>query len=1010
MAYDIPQELEYEEKIIFNLTWKQLAYATIFLPPALLILLKLPYSIEIRIILASIPITLGIAFMFFNFASFIQNTIRWFQFRNTKFMSKKMKEYVGIQKIEKDVLFLKNGLKLGFLCATPLNFLIKEKTEQESITKSFQRFLNSIDFGIQILITNENIELEEYFDDLEKHTTSKQIFEQYKKHLNETVNNKGVVNRKFYIIIPEKSSIELDIQLDICQSMLESVSIETNRVSEKAIIHLLKKFFNQDIEKEKKELLISEEITSQNYLEYLVSPISIKNLPNHFIMNNTLQRVIAVHGYPRSVESGFLDRIITLDGDFDISIHINPFPIEETMILLNRELQKQRADLYALQMNSIVNPSLELKLEDTMGILGNIQKGKEKLFGVSLYINCRAESIEKLNSLTKRIEAELHGLLMIPQLPLFQMARAVKSVSPLSQDELLIQRKLTTQPLSAFFPFTSKFLEVDNKGVWFGLNKHSSPIIKDIFSLSNPNGLVLGTSGGGKSFFTKLFILRHLMSGTRVLIVDPQGEYTDLVHKFKGQLVKISRNSPTIINPLDLMGHEYAEKRLALMDLMNIMLGGLSDIQKAVIDRALTETYARKGITQNPATWKKTPPLLSDLLYELEIAKKIATITQKPTYQSLCDRLSMYVDGVFGFFNTHTKIDLKNQLVCFHLGDMPRQVIPVAMFLVLDYLYLRMKKDLERKLLILEEGWFLLSKAEQDSYVFEIVKTCRKFNLGILFLTQEVADLVRSPAGNALLANSSYTLLLKQKPAVIDAVVDAFHLSSTERNYLLSAHPGEGILLLENDHSELTIVASEEEHKLITTNPDEKLQIQNEKQGNTIMKQDNLHEKQIKNPIEEQDFYPREKLNEEQVEFLLHRGFVLCQHVPLGGGRQLPYVLKPRSNETSSHFFIVKEIERYILQFTKSVKLYVAEKPDIVFTALGEEYAIEVETGIAYDTKRSVIKQKVKSLKKEFGHRWFFVVTDSDYAYKYAKFGPTFTRKSVPKLIRAIFKKEDIRA
>src|SRR3989344_5636351 len=361
------------------------------------------------------------------------------------------------------------------------------------------------------------------------------------------------------------------------------------------------------------------------------------------------------------------------------------------MVLLNRELQKQRADLFAAQKRDILTPSLEIQHKDTLGVLESLQKGQEKLFRVSMTICLKADSEDELAVLTGAVEAELHALLIIPRRAVFRMAQGVRSVLPLGENVLGQRRTITTKPLSAFFPFTSRFLQVDPEGVWLGVGRTGVPLIRDIFSLSNPNGLILASSGAGKSFLAKLLIMRQLLTGTKVLVIDPQGEYVPLVEQFQGQLVTLSRTSDTIINPLDLMGHSYAEKRLALMDLLPIMLGELSEIQKAVLDQALTIVYRRAGITVDEKTWNKKPPVLGDLLAELESTSKHVTVIEKPTYRSLCNRLSMYVSGVFSFLNTQTKLNFDNNFVCFNIGDMPRQVKPVLMFLILDFVYLKMK-------------------------------------------------------------------------------------------------------------------------------------------------------------------------------------------------------------------------------------------------------------------------------------------------------------------------------
>ena len=492
------------------------------------------------------------------------------------------------------------------------------------------------------------------------------------------------------------------------------------------------------------------------------------------------------------------------------------------MLMLNREIQKQRADLYAEELKNSINPSLDIKYKDTLKVLEALQKGTQKLFNVSLYINCKGKDKEEVDLLTKKVEAELNSIMIIPTTPYFRQISGYKSMIPTAMDELAIKRNITTDALSAFFPFTSPFLTIEDKGVMLGLNKNRVPFIKDIFNLSNANGVVLATSGSGKSYFTKLLISRQLLNNTQVLIIDPQSEYIGLTKHCKGELITISRKSKTIINPLDLMGHDYIEKRLALMDMFKIMFGDLSEIQRAILDRAINETYAKKGITADSFKNKKSPTL-GDLYKVLTKMDKKASPMEKITYRALLNRLYMYTDGVFSFLNKQSSIKFNNKFVCFNIGNMPKQVKPLIMFLILDYVYMKMKESKERKLLVIDEAWSLLSRTEESSYIFEIVKTCRKFNMGLLLITQDVADLVNSKAGHAVLSNSSYSLLLRQKPAAIDAVKKAFNLSQMEKDYLLTATQGKGILIMDNDHQELEVIASPKEHELITTNADEVL-------------------------------------------------------------------------------------------------------------------------------------------------------------------------------------------
>jgi len=1004
--YEIPQQLEYKEKIIFGLTFSQLAYAFAFFPIAFFFLFKLNASLAVRFFLAMFPVCIGIGFIFFDLGTQLKKWLIWFRLRELK-KKEKIEQFFSIKKIEDNLIYTQKE-KLAVLKIDSINFQIKPKKEQETITLAFQRFLNSLDFPVQILMTTENLSMKDYLDSLEtrvKDENSKEIFNEYKEHMQKMITENSVSNRNFYIVIPEKTDI--DIQIKICEERLHGLNLRTHRLHDKQLKSLLMQVF--DLSKGSKYL-----------------PDKIENNPSFVKINDKLSRTIYAYGYPRIVESGFLDRIVSSLGDFNLSIHIEPLSLEQTMILLNKELQKQRADLYAAKLKNQLNPSLEIKYADTLKILENLQKGNEKLFNVSLYVNCRADNQKQLGLLSKKVESELNSLLIIPKQADFRMIQGFKSCLPLNEDCLNLRRNITTKGLSAFFPFTSSFFKFDETGIWFGLNKNKIPIIRDVFKLSNANGICLASSGAGKSYMAKLFIWRYLLNGTKVIVIDPQSEYKNLVKKFNGQLIDLSRTSRTIINPLDLMGHEYPEKRLTLMDLMPIMLGDLTEPQKSFIDRALTEAYERKGIYLNDKeSWKNEPPILGDLLEVLERMEKKVTSLEKTSVRSLINRLNLYVNGVFSFLNKHTKIDFGNRFICLDIGNLPKQVKPTMMFLILDYVYSKMKGDLERKLLVIDEAWALLGKTNEASYIFEIVKTCRKFNLGLFLINQEVEDMLNSKAGRSVLANSSYTILLKQKPAVIDSIEKVFHLSSSERIALLTALLGEGVLIMEDEHSNLKIVASKKEHDLITTNADEilangkkpiekkenkpkvKKEIKKSKkkiiQKKQIKKQSKKRKK-VKIVVDEnQGFFRKNDLSKEDINFLLKKRYVEHKSYSILLNKEEKYLLRPRFKESPQHFFLIFDIANYLKKFTSKVWLFQTQKPDIVFEINKKKYAIEIETGKMYKHNKKQLLAKVKALNQEYGDKWFFVVTDKKWAAKYNRLGRTHDKRYIAnKLLKIV--------
>ncbi|HLC86406.1 MAG TPA: DUF87 domain-containing protein [Candidatus Nanoarchaeia archaeon] len=1045
MSYEIPPPLQHKEKIIFSLTFEQLIYSGVSLGFSTIIF-KLISNNNLKFTLIIFITIIAILFMFFSAKVWIKNFIHFFKFRRTDDFSSSMKSFIGINEVTDSYIINNKNQRIVLLEVQPINFNIKSDEEKEVIIQSFQKFLNSIDFPVQILIASENISLEDHFNVLKNKLRNdfNKLFNDYKNFINNSISVNEIKNRKFYIVVKEKNS--LDIEVNIVESKLRSIGLKVSKVESteknKVLLNKLYNYFNQY--KDFKPLNNKEGEIKNGCI---VSPKLIINNKNHLEVNNCLNRVVAAVGYPNSVEKGFLDKIISSNDNFDISIHLEPFPIEFMLIQLNNELKKQRADMFSESLKGIINPSLEIKYSGTRKVLEELQKGKQKLFNVSLYINCKTKKTENykltqqdinkikevnpqgekekpekynkrinklleykekikpyedLDLLSQKVSSELNSLMIQPKVPIFRQSDAYKSIIPVGEDYLKLKRNITTEALSAFFPFTSPFLSCEPEGIMLGLNKNKIPFIKDLYKLTNANGLILATSGGGKSYFTKLLLTRLFMQGTKILIIDPQGEYAAITKECKGQIITISKDSTTIINPLDLMGHSYEEKRLQLIDLFKIMLGELSEVQRGVLDKAVDETYNGDGIRKKGNYDGIQTPTISSLYNTLIDMMSKADNTEKSTYTALINRLYIYTkDGVFGFLDKQTNIDFSNDFVCFNIGFMPKQVKPIIMFLVLDYIYTRMKKDLTRKLLVLDEAWSLLARSEEEGYIFEIVKTCRKFNLGLLMITQDVADLVNSKAGHAALANSSYTFLLRQKPAVIDSIARVFNLSPSEKNILLTCSIGSGLLILDNEHQELEIKASEEEHKLITTNPDEILESERRKERKPLDK------KKIDAKLDTAiPYYERNKITIEQAQYLTDRGYKPGKfHKFTTKGNPNEYLVKEELPESIMHSFVTSIIYQYILTKTKNVERHLTVKPDIIFTDnKGKRYAIEIETGEGYKKHKDRIKDKFTSVKNEYGNNCVIVLTEIKKSKLYKKFGiQIIGREQIIEYINKIF-------
>ena len=992
MSYDIPPPLQHKEKIMFGLTFIQLAYAFPIFLIIVLIIFKtgLPWQVSIGI--SSVFACIASFFMFFDGLAKIKHWYNYLKNPEIEVLSDTLKEIVDITKIEGDTI-IQSKSKLAILEVIPINFMLKPDEEKEAIILGFQKFLNSLDFPIQIHITSNSIQLGEHFKYIDKKAQEKinnsnekeylkTLVNSYCEFVKKTIEDNHSQNRNFYIIIKEKE--ELDIQVKVCSEGLQSLGLKVKRLEDEAITT----FFYEYIAG-KKEKKVEGEI--KEVAHFVFAPEKVTFYPDYFKMDDRFCKVVSVIGYPHSVEMGFLDKIISSGEKYDISLHIEPFPIDLSMINLNRELQKQQADLYSDTKKGILNPSLEIKFNSTRKVLEDLQRGKQKLFNVSFYIMCKGKDKQEIKLLTKKIKSDLDGLMIQSKIPNFQMMEAYASLLPLSNNQLNIKRNIHTEGLAAFFPFSSPFLDIENDGILMGLNKNKIPYIKNIFNLANANGLILATSGSGKSYFTKLMLSRQFMNGCDIIIIDPQGEYLAITDRYKGECITISKKSETIINPLDLMGHDYLEKRLSLMDLFQIMFGDLNELQKSILDKAIDLTYENNGITRDDYDIHE-PPIMSDLFLTLQKLERNAFQQEKVTYRALMNRIQMYTQkGVFSFLDRKTQINFDNSFVCFNIGNMPKQVKPVIMYLVLDYVFMKMRDSKKRKLLVIDEAWSLLQTAEESSYIFEIVKTCRKFNLGLLMITQDVADLVDSKAGHAVLANTSYTFLLRQKPAVMFNVMRTFNLSNAEREFLISAKLGNGILILENEHQEIEVIASPEEHELITTNPDELIKLNEEKKPkeNSVKKEDEKANLDLTKLV-----IPTKGLTPLQINVLNNHGYSLKRAYNIES-KQLDYFIKERSNESLDHALLIWLISEEIKKYTSELEIYQTKKPDIVFrNKVEQEINLEIETGIEFDKHQERLNEKFAQLYKTSKGRTYIILTNRSIIKRYKRFRLPILQKS----------------
>ncbi|MBI4029522.1 MAG: ATP-binding protein [Candidatus Blackburnbacteria bacterium] len=557
-------------------------------------------------------------------------------------------------------------------------------------------------------------------------------------------------------------------------------------------------------------------------IQDIIAPQKIEVDFNYIKIDDRYFRTLFVSGYPRFVYPGWLDPIINFDHSLDISFFTYPVAGKTVLDDLRRKITEMEAELATdLQRGKVLNPATQAKLEDAHDLQDQLVKGAERFFQFSFYITIPASNLEELNNITAQVESTLGSLLVVAKKTTLRMEDGFLTSLPLGEDRLSITRNMDTTSLSTTFPFSSAELSSDS-GVLYGINEdNDSLVVFDRFSLENYNSTVFATSGSGKSYSVKLEALRSLMLGTEVFIIDPEQEYKKLAEAVGGEFISFSFNSQAKINPFDLsniIDHEENQlglKILSLHSLFGVIMGALNPSEQAVLDRALIATYKAKGITPDPATQTKTPPLMEDL-YKTLIGMEDAVS------RSLADRIEKFVKGSFqGIFDQHTNISLKNPFTVFSVRDLEESLRPIAMFVVLDFIWTRVKENLKKRILIVDEAWHMMRYPDTAQFLFSIAKRSRKYYLGLTTITQDVEDFLSLDIGKAIVTNSALKLLMKQSPTAIDKVGEVFKLSQGEKQLLLSADVGEGIFFAGPNHVAIRVVASDEEHKLVTTNPAE---------------------------------------------------------------------------------------------------------------------------------------------------------------------------------------------
>jgi len=600
---------------------------------------------------------------------------------------------------------------------------------------------------------------------------------------------------------------------------------------------------------ERKEILETEKLYNEGLtsIRDIIAPASYEVFYDHINVEGLYAQSYYVYAYPRYLETNWLSPIVNFEVTMDVSQFIYPVGSAQIMRTLKRKVAQFQA---SLRMNrekgNVSDPALETALEDAEQLRTELQRGQEKFFQFGMYMTIYSDDMKKLQKITKQLESLLGGKLILTKKANLQQEYAFNSTIPICLDELQVNSNMNTSPLSSTFPFISSEL-TSNDGILYGLNRHNeSLVVFDRFSLENANSVVFAKSGAGKSYAIKLEVLRYLMMGVDVIVIDPENEYESLAESVGGSYLRVSLNSDKRINPFDLPAPvDQAELkpgdllRSAIIDLtglMKLMMGDMTPTQEGILDRALIDVYATKGITMDtPNPSQFNPPTMEDFH---------AVLSSMDGAEDMAQRIQKFTTGTYsGVFNKPTNVNLDKGLVVFSVRDLEDQLRPIAMYIILSYIWNRVRSELKKRILVIDEAWSMMQHDDSAKFLFGLVKRARKYYLGVSTITQDVEDFMRSDFGKPIITNSSMQILLKQSPTAMEMLQKVFNLTEGEKYMLLNSGVGQGLFFAGLKHVALQIIASYTEDKIITTNPEEILKGRSERIFENAEKEQNADDK-----------------------------------------------------------------------------------------------------------------------------------------------------------------------
>ncbi|MFA5933175.1 MAG: ATP-binding protein [Microgenomates group bacterium] len=575
----------------------------------------------------------------------------------------------------------------------------------------------------------------------------------------------------------------------------------------------------------------------------LISYSGLEEQSSYLVLGNKFVRTLFVSGYPYTASTGWLTMLINFNHNVDISYHIEHIDPILALPKLNRKITELESTKRSMQQSGkIIGSEILDPLDSAIELKNKIQRGQEKLFQVSIYITITADSLIELNKITTLLETVLSTRLFYSKTATFQQLEGLQSVLPRAENQLNQKRNLDSSSAALTFPFTSSEL-VQESGILYGVNKSNNSLVMiDRFSLNNSNSITFAQSGSGKSYTAKVEILRHLMQGTKVIVIDPEREYKRLAESVGGTYIKLSVRSKEKINPFDFSlssnteeGNGLPEHIQDLTELVSLLADGLTAEEKAVVDKAIIQTYKqfhhsmteddqasedikkkgrKKKVKRGRPKKLRTYPMLIDLY------KTLKQLGQK----KLVTRLTKYIKGsLSGVFDEQTNIELNNRLVVFDIKDLSESLRQIMMFVVASFVFNQVKKDPVKRMLVIDEGWMLLKHEETANFIAGLTRRARKYYLGVSVISQQANDFLSNEYGKAIASQSSLRVLMRQDTTTIKKVASEFNLSEYEQKFLLSCDRGEALIIADQNHVALKVVASESEHPLITTNPAERI-------------------------------------------------------------------------------------------------------------------------------------------------------------------------------------------